>query len=59
MVNVTNCKFYAKKEDVKITFVKQGMFQKFVHHILALCVVLNNLCSCVITTHLLTRLAWT
>ena len=40
-------------------FIKQERFEIFTHHVLALCVLFNNLCSCVITTHLPSRLAWT
>ena len=38
MINVTNCKFGAKKKYVKMIFIKQEMFEPFAHHILALCV---------------------
>ena len=48
-----------REKDVGIIFIKEEMFEIFAHHNFALCVLLKDFYNCMITTHLLTRLAWT
>ena len=59
MLNVLSCEWSVKQKDVQKTLLNKNCLKSFAHHILALSVLLNNVCSCVITTHLPTRLAWT